>query len=333
MIDEKTTHLLADTLRACRITDEVPTEIVELPMPGQGYSGAQLRRFEARFSARGGEMTGVGLVVKSAGRVERRTLLHLYRQGHGCIPFCHTLDLERDAPEPLCMQYLPADPGAEESASAQSAGQAAAVASIHARNLREPRLREWLSPADGAFIRSGYVLGTFRPAWANALTDAAFRKEFGAASADLESAAERFVQDVEELWREGATLTLIHGDLHNGNVVVSAGKPYVVDWAQTHLGPYYLDLPNLFPGDQVRAYYQALADRGIAPDEQQFFERCRKMGRYVGFKYLGFVLSYWAQRDEPGSWVRGSLENLVNLAVGGGRIDGEVAGVEPGITA
>lgn len=84
----------------------------------------------------------------------------------------------------------------------------------------------------------------------------------------------------------------------------------------------HLDVPNLFPGEQARAYYQALLAWGIAPDEQQFFEHRRKMGRYVGFKYLGFVLSYWAQRDEPGSWVRGSLDNLVDLSLHGGRTGG-----------
>jgi hypothetical protein len=317
MIDHALTRLLIETLRVCGVSaNAAPDMLVELPMPGRGYSGAQLRRFEVHDPGAGGQTPAAALVVKDAGRLERRTLLHLYRQGHACIPFCHTLDLERDGREPLCMEYVAADP------QPAAAGAAEAAAAIHARNLGAAGPPGWLPPAGGAFIRSGFVLGTFRPAWAAALQDPAFRKEFGSASADLETAAECFVQDVEGLWQAGDTLTLIHCDLHDGNVVYRAGQPYILDWEQAHWGPFYLDVPNLFPGEQARAYYQALQDCGIALDEQQFFERCGRMGRYVGFKYLGFVLSFWAQRDEPGSWVRGALENLVGLALHGGSTGG-----------
>jgi len=40
----------------------------------------------------------------------------------------------------------------------------------------------------------------------------------------------------------------------------------------------------------------------------------------VGFKYMGFVLSQWTSRDQPGSWVRDGLENLIELAINGAEI-------------
>ena len=39
--------------------------------------------------------------------------------------------------------------------------------------------------------------------------------------------------------------------------------------------------------------------------------------RYVGFKYLAFVMSQWADRDLPGSKVRDQMNNLVQMALNG----------------
>jgi len=318
-IDENINRLLSETLRACLVADGEITSILELAMPGVGYSGANIRRFDVQYAFGKGAAENISLVVKDASRVERRALLHLYHQGHRCIPFCHTIDLDQESRAPVCMKYIAPAPGKLKPENCKHAAEA--VAAIHARNLLDRSLMEWLPPSDAAFIESGYVLGTFRSSWTMALTDADFELEYGQVSSVLEAAAQRFLDFAGEIWQKGDMITLIHGDLHDGNVVIGEdGQPYIIDWDHARCGSLYFDLPNLFPGEYARVYYQALAGCGIAIDLQQFFERYREMGRYVGFKYLGFVLSYWQQRNEPGSWVRGALDNLIGMALNGAMI-------------
>ena len=139
-------------------------------------------------------------------------------------------------------------------------------------------------------------------------------------TAELETAAGQFKKDVEGLWQDGKTLTLIHADLHDGNIVFRSGEFYIIDWGQARYGSFYLDLPNLFSHIDARSYYKALLQHGISINEKEFFTCYRKMGRYVGFKYLGFVLSHWASRNEQDSWVYGALENLIDKALHGAKI-------------
>jgi thiamine kinase-like enzyme len=316
MTDDNILQLLTATLQTCVCPEGKILSVAQRPMPGVGYSGAELRRYAVEYAASSaGEAQQVELVVKDASLIERRVLVHLYHQGQAAIPYCCTLDLEGSRPAALCMEYLEVDREAESAKELEHTAQA--VAAIHAANLCDPALQAWLPPADGAFVESGYVLGTFRAAWAQALGDGDFEQEYGALTADLESAGQRFQRDVEALWQEGMTTTLIHGDLHDGNVVYRAGQPYLIDWAHARYGSLYLDLPNLFPGEAARLYYEALWERGVAIDQAEFFERYQRMGRYVGFKYLGFTLAQWAGRDTPGSLVREHLENLIDLALNG----------------
>jgi hypothetical protein len=43
--------------------------------------------------------------------------------------------------------------------------------------------------------------------------------------------------------------TLVHGDVHPGNVLVDAGQPTLIDWGSTRVGPAALDLANLEAAD------------------------------------------------------------------------------------
>lgn len=88
-------------------------------------------------------------------------------------------------------------------------------------------------------------------------------------------------------------------------------------------GTLYLDLPNLFLDKSARVCYNALVQHGIRLEEQTFFQWYSKMGRYVGFKYMAFVPSQWANRDMPGSKVCGALENLNGMAIHGAKIPDE----------
>ena len=110
-IEENITHLLITTLCTCLSPDVEITSIAELTMPGEGYSGAKMRRFDVQYISNRGSRERISLAVKDASLVERRTLLHLYHQGHQCIHFCHTLDLEKVGREPICMQLIAGKPG------------------------------------------------------------------------------------------------------------------------------------------------------------------------------------------------------------------------------
>ncbi len=310
-------ELLQDTLRLGVDRQARLQSIRELPMVGKGYSGAMLRRFGVRYVAGNGEIREQMLVVKDAFRVERRCLTWLQAQGLAAIPNCHTLDLDSPAPAPLCMQYLEPD---QETAPSSAHAAARALAAIHFHNLGKRAALDWLPLADAQFFRGGYVLDTFRKAWSESLADPAFRREYDAQSAPLESAAQRFCQAMEDLWQDGRSLTLIHGDLHHQHLIVQGGQPYLIDWEQAHYGSLFLDLPNLFTPLEAQSYFQALTELGARFSASELTSGYRTAGQYVGFKYLGFVMGQWAQRDEPGSRVRASLENLIHLALEGAEI-------------
>ncbi|HEX3715704.1 MAG TPA: aminoglycoside phosphotransferase family protein [Trebonia sp.] len=49
------------------------------------------------------------------------------------------------------------------------------------------------------------------------------------------------------------TPTLLHGDVHPGNVLVAAGRATLIDWGSSRVGPAALDLANLVTADSAGA--------------------------------------------------------------------------------
>ena len=45
--------------------------------------------------------------------------------------------------------------------------------------------------------------------------------------------------------------TLLHGDVHPGNVLVDAGRATLIDWGSARIGPAALDLANLVTAGSV----------------------------------------------------------------------------------
>lgn len=307
--------LLAETVRVCLDPRAVDVQAAELPFSFTGYSGAWMRLFAVEYRGGDGAERAAHMLVKAAGRIERRTSVLLSRQGHAALPFAYAADLNMEAPAPLCVEYLQPDSGPGEEFAQRAAE---ALAEIHFRNLGDRGMLGWAPPADGGYFSGGYVLETWRRAWQERLTDADFAREYGARQDALEAAAVDFLAQMEALWREGATLTLIHGDLHDGNALVSAGRPYFIDWAHAHYGSFYLDLPNLFTLAEAEFYRSRMAQLGLEIAAPEFAARYRQAARHVGFKYMAFTLSGWAGRDQTGSQVRAHLDNLIHLAVHGG---------------
>jgi hypothetical protein len=307
--------LLSHTLRTCLSPDAQITHIMEIPFTQSGYAGAEMHLFEVQLLAGPGGVKTVPLLVKNAPLHERLALTTLYQQGHALIPYAYAPDLVHDGPAPICMQYIQADP--EISGPTFLNRTARELASLHFRNLGNRKPLAWAPPADTSFFAGGYVLQTWRTAWNELMADSDFAAEFNPYGQPLEDAAADFLTTMEALWEEGETLTLIHGDLHDGNVVAANGNPYIVDWGQAHYGTFYIDLPNLLSRAEIRTYYESITQLGYSLSEDTFFERYCQAGRYVGFKYMAFVMAGWADRDQPGSMVRPHMHNLIHLALNG----------------
>lgn len=91
--DETIIRLLNATIQSHLHLHAGIHSITQLPMPGEGFSGAQLQCFDVVYGPGSGQTEQVSLVVKHASLVERRVLTYLHQQGYGCIPFCHTFKL------------------------------------------------------------------------------------------------------------------------------------------------------------------------------------------------------------------------------------------------
>ncbi len=60
------------------------------------------------------------------------------------------------------------------------------------------------------------------------------------------------------------TPTLLHGDVHPGNVLVSAGRATLIDWGSCRVGPAALDLANLVPAGSASVALYARTWQGIS---------------------------------------------------------------------
>jgi hypothetical protein len=314
-MDPSVQNLLADTIRVCLNPQAQITHTVALPFSQHGYSGAELSLFEVQFLEGLKCTKTVSLLVKQALLNERRAMTVLFQQGQAVIPFCYTPDLSTYAPAPICMQYIQTD--AEDPGKDFLRQIAEKLAAIHCTNLGNRDLLAWAQPADKNFFAGSYVLETWRNGWSRCQTDPDFVEEYGAWQSPLEAAAVDFLTAMDQLWLEGDTLTLVHADLHDENILAKDGNPYIVDWEQAHYGSFYIDLPNVLSREEIPFYREALEQLGYSVSPDVFLEHYRQAGRYVGFKYMAFVMTGWPDRDQPGSMVRSHLNNLIHLAVNG----------------
>jgi fructosamine-3-kinase len=307
--------LLSETIRTCVHPDAQITQTTEAPLSQFGFSGAELQRYDICCSAGQKPAKTASLLVKDASLVERQALTTLFQQGHAVIPYCFAPDLVTDHAAPICMEYI--QPDAAEPGLAFMRRTAEGLADLHFRNLGQRQLLCWAPPADQSYFTGGYVLDTWRTSWNKHMADPEFAFEYRQYQLPLESAAASLLREMDELWQEGETLTLIHGDLHAGNFLAKNGNPYFIDWGHAHYGSFYLDLPNLFSREVIPAYYDRLASLGLKIPPEVFFERYRQAGRHIGFKYMAFTMSGWEERNKSDSKFKFHMQNLIHLALNG----------------
>jgi aminoglycoside phosphotransferase (APT) family kinase protein len=286
----------------------------QLPI-GSGMSGAAVRRYAVTYTAATGGGGFVTLVTKRAGARERRVLALLNAQGHAAVPFAHALAPDDEPDAPVCLQDVgdqrrpsSLDPIPDDLLDRGADG----LAAIHAANLGGSDTLAWLPRADGPYAREMLERHTFWPAWTGAIADPGFVAAFGEVIAQVEAAAASIVADVDALFRAGPC-SLIHTDINPSNVLVHGGIPYVIDWADAHYGPVFLDLPHHLPDlDQAERYRLALERRGIDIPRATFTERFRVAARYTGLRYIWWTID--ARRDDPemAPWVRHYLRLILD---------------------
>ncbi len=286
-------HLLEQTIRRFVQPDARLVRAEQQPLRKHeiGPHGARIARYAATFRTPAGEAATITLITKDAPLLERRVLTRLAEQGQ-CVPFSHTLDLTTDQDVLVCQQDLGGDPSGEPPPPDRHRQTARCLAHVHVENLGRAAEFACLPRADRTFLE-GYIVADFREHLAKALARPAFVTQYGDLARQMEAAVEPFLADLDALWAAGDSLTLLHGDLHDGNVLTVGSRSILIDWGEALYGPFYLDLPNYFTAETVRPYRQALAELGHDIPDAAFRRGYHAAGRYVGFKYMGFVLWRW----------------------------------------
>lgn len=131
-----------------------------------------------------------------------------------------------------------------------------------------------------------YDAGYYR-GWTGRLL--ALAGESGAAPAWLPLVCSRFDELAPELL--GAELTIIHGELYPGNILVSEDRMFVVDWESTAVAPGEIDLASLIENwpeeiaeSCIEAYRRTRWPDGPPRDHERVLELARL---YLGFRWLG----------------------------------------------
>ena len=125
---------------------------------------------------------------------------------------------------------------------------------------------------------------------------------------------------VHRLWNRGVA-TLIHGDVHDGNLFYDNGEPGLLDWALVSRGPGMRDVGyfmagTLTPLDQreaaheLIAHYRAqlLAHGAPAPSDQELWQQYQWHAAYV---WVGATVTLaMGAAWQPVNYVKASLKRL-----------------------
>lgn len=312
-LDETLTYLLQATITHYVSAEARIEHILSSPI-APGLSGAKIQRHQLTLKTLQGQ-TQTSLVTKEAGRLERRILSLLNRQGQQAIPFSHTLDLTTDTPALVCLQDLGIEPRPDATGPfpvSLMMQEARGLASIHAANLGHTEALAWLPRADRSYVTTYIQQRFWLPAWEQVVRDPAFVELFGAVIPQVEAAAQIIADEMDALYREGDTLTLVHSDLNPGNVMVYEDTPYFIDWEVPRYGSLYLDIPHLFPTLERAEYYrQALRDTGTEIAPLDFAERYRIAAHFVGLRYLWRPLKAWRENHTRTKWIHYYLSMIL----------------------
>ncbi|WP_274365779.1 phosphotransferase [Paenibacillus thermotolerans] len=287
-------------------------EIEERPIK-PGFQSVELFRHKIAVIERGIEKE-VFLVTKKASLHERRTLSLLCSQS-AKVPFHYSDDPEPDSPSFVCMQdidhntdYTKLDLHVIEQHKIPKA-----LAHIHASNYRRSEELSWLSFADRRYI-TGMLQERWKPQWEKALKDGQFREKFRAYIPDVQAAAATIIDDMEHVLNDEFSHTLIHTDLHPGNILsTNDNEVFFIDWEEARYGTFYLDIPLPFRDrHSAENYHQLLAASNIDIPLAHYIRQYRTASRYIGLRYMAWTL--WDWKESPSTLQ--SLNNYLGMVVG-----------------
>ena len=104
-----------------------------------------------------------------------------------------------------------------------------------------------------------------------------------------------------ELADAGIPPTIVHGDLHTGNVAVRDGRPVLFDWTDASVAHPFVDLATLFDHDEeptpelADAYLESF--HGIAPLDR--LRSALRLGRTIGALHQAVSYHHIARAGEP----------------------------------
>jgi thiamine kinase-like enzyme len=174
--------------------------------------------------------------------------------------------------------------------------EASGLAQIHHANGAEEGV--WLPRLDREYIALQLHYRFWRPWW-KALKNQDFVHTFKPYLMLLETAAQQIEEEMEVLYQDKEAWTLIHADIHPGNVLIWQDSPFFIDWATAHRGPFYLDLPrHFFPLERAEIYRQERERLGDHFSHADFCERYRIAARYIGLrKTWEYLQAFYTSRD------------------------------------
>jgi len=291
------------------LTREVSPTIIldsyEERMIRPGMSGAALRKYELHGSDPStSERLNMSLVIKESTSIERR-VLHTLRLQKMNVPYNFTFNLTSDVTELICLQDLGSDHIADPMSISDEwlRKEAYELARIHSINLHQDSEYVWLPRIDRRFIETWLQVG-WKGAWQEVLQDEEFVQVFHPYISQIEHAALHIVEDMERVIRDPDFFSLIHTDLHGGNVLTYNDQVYFIDWAEAHYGSIMLDLPHNFcTRRHVQHYVEALNELGVNFPEKTFYDHYQICRRYIGLRYMGWLLHIWKHDKGATNWI------------------------------
>lgn len=123
---------------------------------------------------------------------------------------------------------------------------------------------------------------------------------FGTYFSEIDAVSGKIVDELEAVWKDETTHTLIHNDLNPGNVLVHNNDDVMfIDWEEARFGSLFLDIPMRVDRSQAGEYREVLASLGWELPADTFEQRYRAASRYLGLRYMTWSLGAWLK--DPGN--------------------------------
>jgi len=280
------------------LTKHVASEIDEIKIEEQpvkkGYNSQSIHRYKVIYRYHNNHKE-ISVIIKEARLVERKVLYHLNAQA-ASVPYCFADDLEMDVSANICMQdidYCTDYSKLDTALIVDHIG--SSLAHIHGANYQYKHQLGWLPFADRRYIEV-ILKERWKPYWDKALMNSEFVDSFKTYIPEIEVISSKIIDDMERVLMDESSHTLIHTDLHPGNVLAqNTNKVYMIDWDEAHYGSFYLDIPIQFGmPEEAEVYWGKLFNNGIEIPHKVYMERFRIASRYTGLRYMAWTLGAWA---------------------------------------